>query len=64
MKRKDIKKQVTELLSNNVKQICNMVVEGGLNSLEVKFEFDGKKYHLALIENGMVDNKKFELYYN
>jgi len=55
---------VSALMAANIKQICDMVINDGLTSFEVKFEFNGKKYHLALIENGQVNNKKFELNYN
>jgi len=64
MTQKEKDKQVSNFLANTVKQLPYFIENDIMDSFEVTFELNGKKYQLALIKDGMVDGMPFQLSLN
>lgn len=52
--------KVSEFLASVTQRIPYLIDNIGMNSFEVIFEYNGKKYQLALLENGKVNGKDFK----
>ena len=59
---RDIK--VSEFLAAVTQRLPYFFDNKIMDSFDVRFEYNGKKYQLALIEDGKVNGKQFELYLN
>lgn len=56
--------KASEFLAGVTNSIPYFIDNGIMDSFDVQFEYNGKRYQLALIENGKVNGKDFKLYLN
>ena len=56
--------KVSEFLSKVVQSLPYFLDNKLMDSFDVKFEYNGKQYQLALIQNGKVNGEDFKLNLN
>lgn len=56
--------RVAKFLANVTNSLPYFFDNKIMNSFDVKFEYNGKQYQLALIENGKVNGQEFKLHLN
>ena len=57
-------KKVAEFIGGVVQSLPYFLHNKIMDYFDVKFEYEGKQYQLALIENGKVNGQDFELHLN
>jgi hypothetical protein len=55
---------VAEFISSFIQKLPHFLDNKIMTSFDVKFQYNGKNYQFALIEEGIVNGKQFELYLN
>lgn len=56
--------KVAEFLAKVVQSLPYFLENKIMDSFDVKFEYNGKHYQLALIQNGKVNGEDFKLHLN
>ncbi len=64
MSQEEKAKIISEFISKEILSIVHFLEIEILDSFEANFEYDGKKYHVALIKEGKVNGIDFEVHPN